>query len=124
MKATPEQTLSTEIDLQPLLRNVWLSGLGLLNVVGQGAGQLVDSVARQAKVMLEKGGQLENTVSTTATGIRADVFERADEVLQLLESSIDTGLKTFGFSTRREIDELNARIDKLAEAVEVLQKRS
>jgi len=124
MKAIPEQIPSTDIELQPLLRNVWLSGLGLLNVIGQGAGQVVTSAVQQAKIILEKGSQLENVVGTTGRGIRADVFERADEVLQLLESSVDTGLKTFGFSTRREIDELNVKIDKLAEAVEALQKRS
>jgi|GEM_PF-4403368 len=108
-------------DRETLPRTLWLTGLGTISVAGNGIKRIASDLLNQVQPLLERGGKLENSAVAAGRSVKSEIFDRVDELFKTVESSVDTGLRTFGFSTRTEIDELNKKIEQLAKVVEALQ---
>ncbi len=106
---------------ESLPRTLWLTGLGSIAVAGNGVKRVASDLIKQVQPLLDRGGKLEESAAAAGHSVKSEIFERVDELIKTVESSVDTGLRTFGFSTRTEIDELNKKIEQLAKAVESLQ---
>lgn len=116
--------MKTQVNLsnqESIPRTLWLTGLGSVAVAGNQILRIAAGVIGQVQPLLLRGGKLEESAAATGRSVKSEIFERVDELIKTVESSVDTGLRTFGFSTRTEIDELNKKIEQLAKEVETLQ---
>jgi len=100
-------------------RSIWLAGLGALGEVGvTGRALFDDLVERGRKLETRQFRSLDRAVARTA-----DRVERAGAgVKDRLERRVEQVVHRADLPSRRDLRELSARLDRLAERIEELDR--
>lgn len=99
-------------------RQVWYAGLGVLSTVEEEGTKLFNRFVEMGKDLVEKGKEFEQ--KDKVSGVTAKFGEAAKFVEEKLQAASDK----VGFSGSSDIKALNEKVDKLAESVAALVKKS
>lgn len=122
-------------DISEHLEQVFLAGLGALSTATEVGAKTFESLVDQGQAYREaasrktedlieevQGAVREVTkgAQTRASGLIDQVRERtgADRLHDVFDNRVDGALKRLGVPTQRDVDNLNAKLDKLIELVE------
>ena len=112
---------ATKSDFTDTAHNVWLAGLGAMASAGDEGQRLFKTlVARGRKVekqvsrpMNKAGADLRGTVKQ----VRARAGKSLGSIQATIDDSVGAALHKLGVPTRKEIAELNRRVEKLTRAL-------
>ncbi|BDY05097.1 phasin family protein [Ferrimonas sp. YFM] len=103
------------VDNEQLARNIWLAGLGVYSRSIEEAKELEGKSGDLFEKLVERGREVE-------ANTRARVEDNLDRANEEVEARVHNLFYRLSGIHPRQIDELNAKVDKLAEAIEKLAK--
>ncbi|SDJ72528.1 MULTISPECIES: phasin family protein [Ferrimonas] len=103
------------VDNEQLARNIWLAGLGVYSRSVEEAKDLEGKSSDLFERLVERGREIESNTKQRVE----DNLDRANEEV---EARVHNLFYRLSGIHPRQIDELNAKVDKLAEAIEKLAK--
>ena len=98
-------------------RQIWLAGLGALSLAEDESGKLF-------KALVKRGKTYESDAKDRFDDLKSklDVRKSANEAIEKINDSFDEGvsdvLNYIGLPTKKEIDSLSKRVEKLTAAIE------
>lgn len=105
-------------------RDVWLAGLGALATVEEEGTKLFNRlVDRGQEFEEERRAKLEEATEKARKQrdeAIAQLEEAGEETQSVLSDSVSSALERFGVPTRKEVDDLAAKVDHLSQQVEKL----
>lgn len=111
----------------PLVREsaheIWLAGLGALSLVEDESGRLF-------KALVKRGKSYEATTETRLDDLKAklDVRKAANTAMDKIGDTLDDGvtdvLHRLGIPTKKEIDGLSKRVERLTKTLEAAPAKS
>lgn len=126
-------------------RDVWLAGLGALNIAQQEGGKILEQGGRLFDKLVEEGGKFENKARSDIGGavsdLRGEVDDRMagvrqrtesvrkqaadnwDKLEKIFEERVARALASLGIPTRDDINGLSGRVAQLAEQVRQIDSR-
>ncbi len=111
-------------------QQIWLAGLGAFAKAQDEGVKVFESLVRQGMNVErhtrasaeEKFGEVAGTVGKVAGDLGRQASESWDRLEHVFESRVARALVRMGVPTRREIDQLAERVEKLAQAVKDASK--
>lgn len=94
---------------------IWLAGLGAFAAAQREGKQMFEGLVKQGEALRER---TRKGASDVLDELTAQSAERWDKLGQLQEELLGRALHRLNLPTRKDIDELNRLIDKLAAAAE------
>ena len=88
-------------------RKFWLVTLGAFATVGEAAGGVVDE-------LIVRGRKLEDTGREGLERTRSEMESAKEEIGDRVESGVEEALERLGVPTRKQVDDLTVRIDRLS----------
>jgi poly(hydroxyalkanoate) granule-associated protein len=120
-ESSPE---SLQNELTERGRDVWLAGLGALATVEEEGTKLFNRlVDRGQEFEEERRAKLEEATEKARKQrdeAIAQLEEAGEETQSVLSDSVSSALERFGVPTRKEVDDLAAKVDRLSRQVEKL----
>jgi poly(hydroxyalkanoate) granule-associated protein len=123
-------------------REVWLAGLGALNIAQQEGGKIIERGSKLFDKLVEEGGKFEsrtrsdiegavsdlkNEVENRMSGVkqrtdsvRKQAADNWDKLERIFEERVARALASLGIPTREDIKGLSVRVQDLAEQVREL----
>lgn len=123
-------------------REVWLAGLGALNVAQKEGGKIIEQGSKLFDKLVEEGGRFENKTRNDLEGavsdLRSEVENRMsgvkqrtesvrkqaadnwDKLEKIFEERVARALASLGIPTRDDINGLSKRVEALAQQVREL----
>lgn len=120
-------------------REVWLAGLGALNIAQQEGGKIIERGSKLFEKLVEEGSKLENRtrsdiegavsdlrgevenrmsgVKGRADAVRKQASDNWDKLEKIFEERVARALAGLGIPTRDDINGLSKRVQDLAEQV-------
>lgn len=113
-------------------REVWLAGLGALNIAQQEGGKIIQRGSKLFDTLVEEGGKFERRTRSDIEGavsdLRGEVGQRTesvrkqaadnwDKLEKIFEDRVARALAGLGIPTRDDINGLSERVQELAEQV-------
>jgi poly(hydroxyalkanoate) granule-associated protein len=95
-------------------RNVWLAGLGIFARMEEESRELFDS-------LVEKGKKFESEQKKGFDKTSKDVKKMGDKFQHTMEDTVTGALKRFGVPSRKDVQELTARVEELSKKLEKLE---
>ena len=109
-------------------RDVWLAGLGALATVEEEGTKLFNRlVDRGQKFEEERRHDLEKATEKAreqGDETLAQLEEAGEETQSMLSESVNSALERFGVPTRKEVDDLKNKVDRLSRQVEELAEHN
>jgi poly(hydroxyalkanoate) granule-associated protein len=114
------KTIEKQIQLPVIgesAHQVWLAGLGALSIAGDESGKIFKTLVKRGKAFEHAArGQLDDVRD------RLDVRKAAGRVVDRISDGVDEGmtdvLHRLGLPTKKEIDGLTRRVERLTKALE------
>jgi len=94
---------------------IWLAGLGAFAAAQKEGGKIFETLVKQGEAVRER---TRKAASERLEEFTAQSSERWDKFGQMLENPLGRALHRFNLPTKKDIDDLNKRIDKLTAAAE------
>ncbi len=107
----------TQNGMPDITHDIWLAGLGVLSSVEEEGSKLYRKFIERGEEIIEKGREFEKKEKIQGISLRLSQAAKA------VEEKVQACTEPLGLSSREEIKELNAKIDKLAESLAVLTKK-
>ncbi len=102
-------------------RNLWLAGLGVVAVVGEGTKDRFESlVVKGQDFSKKKGGSVKN-VKSWVSDVEKRAQKTGSKVETVIQKQVESGLHLIGIPTRNEIRTLIDRVEKLSDQVEQIK---
>ena len=123
-------------DLSETVRNsshqIWLAGLGAFSRVQQEGGKVFEALVKQGEKLQDRTKQVAAETAAAARGAattKAKEMQQMaggtwDKLEQVFEDRVARTLSKLGVYTQNDVQQLTARVDLLAEAVNKLLKTS
>jgi len=127
-------------------REVWLAGLGALNVAQQEGGKILERGSKLFEKLVEEGGKFESKtrrdfegavsdlrgevenrmsgVKQRTDSVRKQAADNWDKLEKIFEERVARALASLGIPTRDDIKRLSERVQSLAEQVSALDSAS
>ena len=109
-------------DLKETANKVWLAGLGALASVGEEGGRVFDSLAKKGEGVEERSKEEISRATSKLFEVAGRARSEAKDAWSRLETVLDdrvtAALNRVGVPTRREIQNLSARVAELSKKVE------
>lgn len=107
------------------LREIWLAGLGALNLVGEEGGRVFSDLVEKGKEWEEanEGGRLAK-LSERAQNLTADARTLLGRAASPLEDGLAAAMKRMGVPTRSEIVKLTERVEEMTRIVQQARRGS
>lgn len=96
---------------------IWLAGLGAFAAAQREGDKIFDALVKRGEAVRERTRKV---ASDRIEELTLQTSERWDKLGQMLEDPLGRALHRLNLPTRKDIDGLNRRIDKLAAATEKL----
>jgi poly(hydroxyalkanoate) granule-associated protein len=96
---------------------IWLAGLGAFAAAQREGNKLFEALVKQGETVRDR---TRKAASERIGVLTADASERWDKLGQMLEDPLGRAFHRLNMPTKKDIDELNRRIDKLTAATERL----
>ena len=111
---------------------IWLAGLGAFSRVQQEGTKVFESLVKQGEKLQERTKQVATETATAARGAATSKAKEMqqiaggtwDKLEQVFEDRVKRTLSKLGVYTQNDVQQLAARVDELAEAVNKLLKTS
>lgn len=118
-------------------REVWLAGLGALNIAQQEGGKIIERGSKLFEKLVEEGSKFESKargdIEGAVSDLRGEVENRTesmrkqasdnwDKLEKIFEDRVARALAGLGIPTRDDINGLSARVGELAEQVRKLDE--
>ena len=123
-------------------REVWLAGLGALNIAQQEGGKILERGSKLFEKLVEEGGKFENKARSDLEGavsdlrgevesrmsgvkqrtdsVRKQASDNWDKLERIFEERVARALASLGIPSRDDIKGLSERVQSLAEQVSAL----
>lgn len=123
-------------------REVWLAGLGALNIAQQEGGKIIEQGGKLFERLVEEGSKVETKtrkdiegavndlrsevgqrmegVKQQAESVRKQAADNWDKLEKIFEERVARALASLGIPTRDDINGLSKRVEELAERVREL----
>lgn len=113
---------ASKSDLSESVHRIWLAGLGALATAEEEGSKLFTALVSKGK---QYESSVKKPVDQAATQVKKRVKEvrgRADKTVKKIERAfdeqVDAALHRVGVPTRKEIAQLNRKVQRLTEAIE------
>jgi poly(hydroxyalkanoate) granule-associated protein len=106
-----------------LLRKVMLAGVGAVAMSRDETEQFVNKLVERGELAQKDGEKLLRDVQARLHISRPDVGEQAEKVTSRAQQGMEEFLNRLNIPSKRDIDELSAKIAQLAARVEELRKQ-
>lgn len=122
MAKTIEKTKPMIPAIRGSAHQIWLAGLGALSLAEDESGKLFNA-------LVKRGTKYEETAADRVDELksRLDVRKAASNTVDRLGDTLDEGvnevLHRLGLPTKKEIDGLNKRVERLTKAIEAAPAR-
>ncbi|MCU0634440.1 MAG: phasin family protein [Gemmatimonadaceae bacterium] len=131
-RRTPSRALAP-IDVRGSAREIWLAGIGAMAVAEEESSKLFTTLVakgssyetknrRRLDEVLASVGELRTSAMDTLAGAGSSLKRSAEQTVDRVESTVDAGiaaaLQRLGVPTRREIQALTKKVERLTETLE------
>jgi poly(hydroxyalkanoate) granule-associated protein len=96
---------------------IWLAGLGAFAAAQREGNKVFEALVKQGEAVRER---TRKAASERIGVLTADASQRWDKLGQMLEEPLGRAFHRLNLPTKKDIDELSSRIDKLTAATEKL----
>lgn len=118
-----EATRKLPEELVEKTREILLAGLGLFATVEEEGSALFNKFVEKGREFTKRGEELEKKGRQFTSEKREELSKKLDEYYRTVESKIKTTLENVGFISRNELRDLEAKVDKLAERLSVIESK-
>lgn len=110
-------------ELSEKSRDIWLAGLGVFSVAEEEGSKLYKDFLERGKDLVKRGEDIEKKGKDFAKEGQKEVTERVDDAIKFVEERFNTAMDSIGFTSKDEVKDLSAKVDKLTATVENLTKK-
>lgn len=108
-------------------RDIWFAGLGAFATIEEEGSKFFSNLVEKGKEREEKGKKRIDNISKDIEEKRDDFRKewntRMEDTLRMLEEKFEGVLDRMGIPTRKEVQELINKVDKLSDRVSTLSKK-
>ena len=119
---------ASKSDLSESVHRIWLAGLGALATAEEEGSKLFTSLVRKGKQYESSVKKPVDRAATRVKGTVKDVRGRAGKTVKKIERAfddqVDAALHRVGVPTRKEIAQLNRKVQRLTEVIEGKRRKS
>ncbi len=120
--------MSTSDDIKRNSHNIWLAGLGAYSTIESEGEKTYESLLAKGKLLESKNeAKDEKSGKSTPDSRLSDLKSKANQTMDKIERAFDlrvsSALKRLGISTQTDLNDLNAKIDSLTQALEQASKQ-
>jgi poly(hydroxyalkanoate) granule-associated protein len=120
--------MSTSDEIKRNSHNIWLAGLGAYSTKDSEGEKTYESLLAKGKLLESKNeAKDEKSGKSTPDSRLNDLKSKANQTMDRIERAFDlrvsSALKRLGISTQTDLNDLNAKIDSLTQALEQATKQ-
>ncbi|OUS26315.1 hypothetical protein A9Q99_18995 [Gammaproteobacteria bacterium 45_16_T64] len=120
--------MSNSDEIKRNSHNIWLAGLGAYSTKESEGSKHYETLIAKGKLLEEKNNEHEEKIGKPTSDSRLhDLKSRANQTMDRIEKAFDqrvsSALSRLGISTRTDLDDLNAKIEILTDALEKATKQ-
>ena len=120
--------MSTSDEIKRNSHNIWLAGLGAYSTIESEGEKTYESLLAKGKLLESKNEAKDEKSGKSIPDSRlSDLKSKANQTMDRIERAFDlrvsSALKRLGISTQTDLNDLNAKIDLLTQALEQATKQ-
>jgi len=96
---------------------IWLAGLGAVNLAGEEGGKLFKQLVARGREQKEANQEMMDNVMERAQGLKEDARDVLSKVTTPIEEGLASAMQRLGVPTRAEIVKLTHRVEELTKHV-------
>ncbi len=108
-------------------RDIWFAGLGAFATIEEEGTKFFNNLVEKGKEREEKGKKrlegISKDIEDKRDDLRKEWNSRMEDTLKMLEEKFEGVLDRMGIPTRKEVQELINKVDKLSDRVSTLSKK-
>lgn len=115
--------MSTSDEIKRNSHNIWLAGLGAYSTIESEGSKTYETLLAKGKLLESKNNAKDEKLGKSVPDTRLnDLKSKANQTMDRIERAFDlrvsSALSRLGISTRTDLDDLNAKIEALTDALE------
>lgn len=104
-------------------RDIWLAGLGAFATVEEEGSKFFNNLVERGKKREKKNKEQIDEVYKKIDKGQKEVTSRLEETMNMIEKKFEDALDRMGVPTRKEVQNLMTKVDKLSDRVDNLSKK-
>jgi len=108
---------TTPPGLKGKARNIWLAGLGALNLAGEEGGKLFQQLVERGLDQEKANAEMLGSAKERAQGLKENAREALGKIAAPIEDGLSSAMQRLGVPSRAEILKLTQRVEELTRQV-------
>jgi len=115
--------MSTSDEIKRNSQNIWLAGLGAYSTIESEGAKTYESLLAKGKLVESKNeakdkNQGKSTPDTRLNDLKSKANKTMDKIEKAFDLRVSSALSRLGISTKSDLNDLNAKIESLTQALE------
>ena len=99
-------------------REIWLAGLGALNLAGEEGGKLFQQLVERGRDQEKANAEMMGKAKERAQGLKENARETLGRIAAPIEDGLSSAMQRLGVPSRAEILKLTQRVEELTRIVQ------